>query len=389
LTYKARGVRRGQQRQLALRGYRKVTFTRTVNTAGSTVTRVAEDGSESLYTFDTTLGKYVCHDGGGSFDTLTFTSATQTWTWSWTDGSNQLTELYDNANGGRITKVQDQDGNGLSFTYNAAGLITQVTDADGESTFLDYTGTNLTQLRTVNSAAQTLVRTRYAYDASNRLITVTTDLSPEDASIADGKTYVVSYTYDGTSKRVASLTQTDGNNLSFTYIQVGSDWKVASFTDANGTTSLSYTQGTGSVPATATANSAVLSTTVTTSTNFNLISGALTAPTGAWGTASLRETLGGSSATSPQVSFDQNGNGMACVGARGRSYYSTYTKNTDTLERSGEARRHADGQPDQSVPGDERERQRARNVGAEQQHLRAALHRRNLGRRDHHLTWRT
>jgi len=70
---------------------------------------------------------------GGSFDTLTFTSANQTWTWSWTDGTHQLTELYDNANGGRITKVQDQDGNGLTFTYNAAGLITQVTDANGRT----------------------------------------------------------------------------------------------------------------------------------------------------------------------------------------------------------------------------------------------------------------
>ena len=40
--------------------YRKVyNLTGTVNTAGSTVTRVAEDGSESVYTFDTTQGKYV------------------------------------------------------------------------------------------------------------------------------------------------------------------------------------------------------------------------------------------------------------------------------------------------------------------------------------------
>jgi len=96
--------------------------------------------------------------------------------------------------------VRDQNGNALTFTYNAAGLITQVLDANGETTFLDYNGTDLTQLRTVNSAGQTLVRTRYGYDTSHRLTTVTTDLTPDNT--ADNSTYVVNYTYDGASKRV-------------------------------------------------------------------------------------------------------------------------------------------------------------------------------------------
>src|SRR6266487_799000 len=205
--------------------YRRVyNLSGTVNISGSTVTRVAEDGSESIYTYNTALGKYVSSDGSGAFDTLAFDGATQTWTW--TDGDTQVTERYDAANGGRITQVLDPDGNGLTYTYNAAGLITQVTDASGETTFLDYSGNNLTDLRTVTSAGQTLIRTRYAYDTSNRLIQVITDLSPEDASVADGKTYVVSYTYDGTSKRVASITQSDGTSVNFTYVQVGTVWKV-------------------------------------------------------------------------------------------------------------------------------------------------------------------
>src|SRR5712691_1615915 len=107
--------------------YRKVyNLTGTVNSAGSTVTRVAEDGSESVYSFDASLGKYVGHDGAGAYDTLSFDGATQIW--SWTDGNSRITERYDAANGGRIAQVLDPDGNPLTFTYNAVGLITQVTD---------------------------------------------------------------------------------------------------------------------------------------------------------------------------------------------------------------------------------------------------------------------
>src|SRR2546428_7225020 len=81
--------------------YRRVyNLTGTVSTAGSTVTRVAGDGSESVYSFDAGLGKYVSHDGAGAYDTLSFDGATQIWTW--TDGNSRITERYDAANGGRI-----------------------------------------------------------------------------------------------------------------------------------------------------------------------------------------------------------------------------------------------------------------------------------------------
>src|SRR5581483_405183 len=213
--------------------YRKVyNLTGAVNTAGSSVTRVAEDGSESVYTFDAASGKYVSASGAGAYDTLAYEGSSQTWTW--TDGNTRLTERYDGANGGRITAMTDPDGNALTFTYGASRLISQVTDASGETTYLDYSGTNLTQLRTVNASGQTLVRTRYAYDASNRLTQVLTDLSPQDASTADGNAYTVNYTYDGTSRRVASMTQSDGTSVAFTYALVGSGYRVATVTDALG-----------------------------------------------------------------------------------------------------------------------------------------------------------
>ena len=73
-------------------------------------------------------------------------------------------------------------------------------------------------------------RVRYAYDGSNRLSTVTVDLSPADNSTADGNSYVTTYTYDGSSKRIASISQTDGTYIGFTYVLVGADYKVASYT---------------------------------------------------------------------------------------------------------------------------------------------------------------
>jgi len=125
-TYNSQGLLDGDNGDNWRMGvYRKVyNLTGTVNTAGSTVTRVAEDGSESVYTYDTTLSKYVCHDGGGAYDTLAFTSATQTWVWSWTDGTNQLTEHYDASQRRTFTQaqgVQDQDSNSLTSPTTARG----------------------------------------------------------------------------------------------------------------------------------------------------------------------------------------------------------------------------------------------------------------------------
>src|SRR6266702_4315757 len=311
--------------------YRQVTdLTGVVNTGGSTVTRVAEDGTRSLYTYDTALGAYCTHDGDGAYDTLRFDAVTQTWTW--TDGSSRITERYDAANGGRLTSMQDEDGNGLSFVYNAAGLITQVNDASGETTFLDYSGNLLTDLHSVTADGQTIVRTRYAYDASNRLATVTVDLSPQDASVADGNRYVTTYTYDGASRRIASISQSDGTTVSFTYVQIALDWRVATYTDGQGlVTQINYTQ-TGVELHQVDPNPASLSTTdtLTTVNNYKVNSGALlttdtqithptynlnTTPTflandGSFSGASLLET-GTAAASNPQVGFDANGNGFS------------------------------------------------------------------------------
>jgi YD repeat-containing protein len=200
-----------------------------VNTAGSSFVRTDRDGSQATYTYDSASSQYVSTDGGGAHDRIRAEGST----WTWTDGDTGVQERY-SASNGTLASVTDLSGNTLTYAYNSAGLLTSISKSNGEQTFYDYTGNQLTQIRTVvvnGTTSQTLTRVRYGYDTSNRLSSVTVDLSPEDGSVDDGKTYVTTYTYDGTSRRVASVSQQDGTRLSFTYDTAG---RVITATDALG-----------------------------------------------------------------------------------------------------------------------------------------------------------
>jgi YD repeat-containing protein len=203
----------------------------TRNTAGSTLTRTDRDGAQAVYTYNADTGSYVSTEGVGAFDSITYDSANSVYVWS--DGGSGLQERYESATTGRLLSSTDPSGNSLTYIYTG-NLLTQVTDASGEQLCFDYSGNNLTQVRTVTAGNVTTIRTRYDYDTSNRLWHVTTDLTPEDNSVSDGKTYVTTYTYDGTSNRVETVSQTDGASLSFGYTQIDGSWKVTSVVDALG-----------------------------------------------------------------------------------------------------------------------------------------------------------
>jgi YD repeat-containing protein len=204
---------------------------------GTSITRTNEDGAGELYAYDLLQNRYVSSDGSGAFDTIV-QSGRQ---WVWTDGTTRHVDIYDV--NGRLLESRDADGKSTQYGYTG-NLLTSITDASNQITYLDYTGNNLSKVRVVsNGLTQTQVR--YGYDGSNRLTSVTVDLSPADNAIADGKTYVTNYTYDGTSKRVASITQSDGTAVSFTYQQQWSgSWvvKTQTVTDTVGsrTTTFNY-----------------------------------------------------------------------------------------------------------------------------------------------------
>jgi YD repeat-containing protein len=223
-----------------------------VNTSGSTITRTDWDGSTEVYTYSATTSRYESALTSSGYHILTWNSSTSKWTW--TDAPvvavdadpkrpglapTGLTEVYDST--GKIISATDTGGNQVTYSYTS-GKLTQVMDASGEHTDLTWSGNNITQITTYLSGGATLTRVRYTYDASNRLSTVTTDLSPTDNSISDGNTVVTTYTYDSTSTRVASISQTGGAYLAITYD--GSN-RVASFTQTTSSgvsrvTSFSY-----------------------------------------------------------------------------------------------------------------------------------------------------
>lgn len=201
------------------------------NSAGSTVTRINADGSPSIYNYDTARGVYVTTDGSGADDYLAYSDSA----WIWTEGTSRNTESYNVY--GQLLAGRDTDGNVSLYSYDSTGRLSNISDASGQNINLIYTGRNLTSVDTVTLEG-TQTRVRYNYDSSDRLSQVIVDLSPEDSSIADGNTYVTTYTYDGTSKHIASITQGDGSTISFSYDAGG---RVTSYTDGVGrTTNVDY-----------------------------------------------------------------------------------------------------------------------------------------------------
>lgn len=193
-----------------------------VNTSGSTIKRQYADGSVITYGWNVTRGLYVSADGEGAHDTLSYAGM-----WTWTDGSSQMREFYTGhgTNNWRIYEQRDTDDNIVSYTY-IGDKLDKITTADGSWIQYSWSGNNITQVRTrytnlANGATVDQTRTRYTYDGYNRLSQVTVDLSPTDNAIGDGKTYVTTYTYYGSSNQVATISQTDGSYLSISYDTAG------------------------------------------------------------------------------------------------------------------------------------------------------------------------
>lgn len=208
---------------------------------GSSRRRISRDGSVQSYAYDAGRGLYVASEGPGAHDTLRYVAADGQY--EWRDGDTGAMQRFEAGGEGRLVLSRDASGNTLQYWYGYAfSAVKAVTSDNGDGTYYDYVGNNLSQVRTV-AAGCTTSTVLYAYDASNRLASVTVDLSPADGSTADGNAYQTKYTYDGASRRIASITQSDGSSLRFTYVDAGGgNFRVASVTDGlNQTSTFTYT----------------------------------------------------------------------------------------------------------------------------------------------------
>ncbi|MDP1776772.1 MAG: RHS repeat protein, partial [Moraxellaceae bacterium] len=191
-------------------GERRLNISGLPGVIGSTVTRTTGDGYQATYTWG--LTGYQSAEGSGAHDTIVLAPALLLLPaeWVWTDGSTRAVERYDL--NGRLKSYTNANGQTTTYGYDGSGRLTSVKDSSGQELVMVYNaGGKLQRLDTRTTAGGPLTRqVYYAYDTSGRLTSVTTDLTPADNSIADGKVYTTSYTYDGSSFRIASISQSDG-----------------------------------------------------------------------------------------------------------------------------------------------------------------------------------
>ena len=179
----------------------------TANGQNSSIERVSEDGSVTIHYWNGSA--YVATDGAGAYDRITWDGTN----WRWQDGDSGTVETY--GADLRLARSTNRSGRVTQFAYSD-GRLSRLTGHDGG--YLDYawSGNLITGITSVSQGATT-IRTRYGYDGDGRLSSVTVDRTAYDNSITDGNVYTTTYGYHGSSRLIASITETDGSSLSIQY----------------------------------------------------------------------------------------------------------------------------------------------------------------------------
>ena len=235
-TYNSLGVASdGDNDRWRWLGEKRVTLSGILNAVGSKVIRTSGDGHGAEYFWDADRHAYVTAEGSGADDTIVRNGSE----WVWTEGSSKFVERYDSTTGW-IKHSRDTSGNGFDYVFTN-DLLTRITDArSGQTLELHYTNNRVSRVDTRSSVTGAATQqVHYAYDNNGRLTQVTTDLSL-DNSISDNHTYITTYTYDGSSHRIKSISQSDGTSVHYTYINSGGEYKIRTVTDQSGVTTFTY-----------------------------------------------------------------------------------------------------------------------------------------------------
>ncbi|WP_027708699.1 RHS repeat protein [Zooshikella ganghwensis] len=202
-----------------------------INQPNSTIQRISADGATTTYTYNTQQQCYISTDGSGAHDKLEYLGDNR---WRWTEGSSLITETYHwQNNQGRLITRSDRQGFKIQLEYQHDKVVA-LRDEQGQALSIEYTGNNVSAIHH-SSAGHSSVKTRYHYDQLNRLTSVIVDLTAEDNSITDNHVYKTQYQYDGDSRRIAHIKQSDGTALTINY-QQGSDgqFRVSQITKGKG-----------------------------------------------------------------------------------------------------------------------------------------------------------
>ena len=293
-------------------------LTGALDSAGSTMTRNADDGSSVVYVYNATTGIYVSSDQSGAIDTLSYNATSSTWTW--TDAADQQQETY-NAAGKLTTLASLSTGASYSFSYSN-GQLSQITAGDGDTLLIGYNTSGqlisltMQEVPPGQTAAVTRQQVSYSYDTQGRLSSVTTLLA-SDTDASSTASYAVTYTYDGNSDRIASVTQSDGTAVSYTYTE-----------DAQGVYQVTgVTTGVGAAAQTLSLSYGANSTTVT-----NAIGNATTYTYNAAGelTSVVAPTVNGIAPTTTYI-YDAEGNVLTTSDADGEVMSYQYDANGNLL----------------------------------------------------------
>ena len=202
---------------------------------GTSITRVTGDEHRSVFN-ESSAGSnlYISHEGAGAHDTIEFNG---TDTYTYIEGTTGQQETYKQQADGRwlLESSLDANGDGIMLEYDTNYRVSRVVQANGgDSVNSEYTQINYHPAGQVASlqsyawdddiedysSANTSVH--YLYDTQGRLERVRTDLTPSDNDITDDEYYELIYSYQNeTSLLLASISQSDGSQTSFTYDSMG------------------------------------------------------------------------------------------------------------------------------------------------------------------------